>query len=98
MQDDDQTDKHGDDHDDDHHGHAVTVIVNGREKTVTAKELSFDEVVALAFDPVPAGENVMITVTFRGGHGDKPQGTLVKGETVKVKDGMVFNVRATDKS
>jgi hypothetical protein len=27
------------------------IVVNGREKTVTEKELSFDEVVTLAFGP-----------------------------------------------
>ena len=40
----------------------------------------------------------MFTVTYTRGEGHKPQGTLVEGETVKVKDGMIFNVTATDKS
>ena len=75
-----------------------TIIVNTREKVVTQKELTFAQIVALAFDPVPAGPNIVITVTFRRGHGDKPEGTLVEGETVKIKDGMIFNVSATDKS
>jgi hypothetical protein len=78
--------------------HEATIIVNGRKKVVTAKELSFEEVVALAFENPPSGENVFFTVTYRRGHGQKPEGTLVKGETVKVKDGMIFNVTATDKS
>lgn len=75
-----------------------TVIVNGREKEVTTKELSFDAVVALAFDPVPSGPNWVFTITYRRGEGNKPEGTLAPGESVKVKDGMVFNVTATDKS
>jgi len=33
-----------------------------------------------------------------GGHGSKPEGTLVEGDTVKVKEGMIFNVARTDKS
>lgn len=76
-----------------------TIVVNGRQKTVPAKErLSFSEVVALAFDNPPTGPNIVFTVTYRRGHGEKPEGTLVEGETVKIKDGMIFNVTATDKS
>lgn len=75
-----------------------TVIVNGRPKVVETKELAFTQVVNLAFDDVPTGENVMFTVTYRRGHGNKPEGTLIEGESVKVKEGMVFNVTATDKS
>lgn len=75
-----------------------TIIVNAREKAVAAKELSFSEVVALAFDPPPTGQNIMFTITFRRGEGNKPEGSLVEGETVKLKEGMIFNVTATDKS
>lgn len=83
------------------HGHHkdVTIIVNGREKVVPGKEeLSFAEIVALAFDNPPTGPNIVFTITYRRGHGNKPEGTLVEGETVKIKDGMIFNVTATDKS
>jgi len=73
------------------------VIVNGRPRVVATKELSFLEVVALA-DNLPSGENVVYTVTYRRGHGNKPDGTLTEGRSVKVKEGMIFNVRATDKS
>ncbi len=75
-----------------------TIIVNGREKVVTTKELTFDEVVALAFDNPPSGPYICFTITYRRGHGNKPEGTLTEGEAVKVKDGMIFNVTATDKS
>lgn len=74
------------------------IIVNGRQKVVTAKELSFAQVVVLAFDTPPTGQNIVFTVTYRKGEGNKPEGTMVEGDVVKVKDGMVFNVTATDKS
>jgi len=80
------------------HQKPVEIIVNGRQKTVTSKELSFDEIVALAFDNPPTGDNTIFTVTYRRGEGNKPEGTLVKGETVRVKDGMIFNVTATNRS
>ena len=73
-----------------------TIIVNGREKVVTTKELSFAEIVALA--GLPTGPNICFTVTYRRGQGNKPEGTLVEGDSVKVKEGMIFNVTATDKS
>ncbi len=85
---------------DEGHGHekSFTVIVNGREKTVTANELTFNQVVALAFDNPPTGPNIEFTITYRRGEGHKPEGTLAEGGSVKVKDGMIFNVTPTDKS
>jgi hypothetical protein len=83
----------------DPHGHGghkeVTIIVNGLEKEVAKEDISFTEVVALA--NLPSNPNTIFTVTYRRGEGNK-EGTLVEGETVKVKEGMIFNVSATDKS
>lgn len=76
----------------------VTIIVNGREKTVPKTDLTSDQLVNLAFDDPPTGEFICFTITYRRGQGNKPEGTLAEGETVKVKDGMIFNVTATDKS
>jgi hypothetical protein len=76
----------------------LTIVINGRSKTVSARELSFDQLVGLAFDPVPVGENIIFTITYRRGEGNKPEGSLVQGEKVKIKDGMIFNVKYTDKS
>lgn len=82
------------------HGHdkEYTIIVNARPKVVTKKELSFAEIIALAFDNPPQGPNIVFTVTYRRGEGQKPEGGLVEGETVRIKEGMIFNVTATDKS
>lgn len=80
------------------HHHDIEIVVNGRTKTVTKKDLTFDEVVHLAFDPAPTGPNVLFTITYRRGEGNKPEGTLVQGETLKVKEGMIIHVTATDKS
>jgi hypothetical protein len=81
------------------HEHETTIVVNAQEKTVTTKEISFSEVIDLAYDgSPPQGENWVFTVTYRRGADESPQGSLVKGATVKLKKGMVFNVTATDKS
>jgi hypothetical protein len=75
-----------------------TIIVTGRKKEVTTKTLSFDQLVALAFNPVPVGPNVMFTITYRKGPHKNPEGTLIEGATVKIKDGMIFDVTETNKS
>ena len=74
------------------------IIVNAREKTVHSEELTFAEVVELAFNPAPSGPNIVITVTYRNGPKENPQGTLTAGNSVKIKNGMHFNVTATDRS
>jgi hypothetical protein len=78
--------------------HEVTILVNGRPKKVEKGELTYDEVLVLAFDPVPSGPNWVFTVNYRGGHGRRGEGSLTPGESVEVVDGMIFDVTATDKS
>ena len=73
------------------------IIVNAREKTVTNKELTFDEIVHLAFEDPKFGPQYVYTITYQKGV-DKPQGELLPGESIKIKDGMIFNVQFTDKS
>lgn len=75
-----------------------TIIVNGRKKEVTTKEMTFAQIVALAFDPVPTGPNILITITYEHGPHQNREGTLTPAHTVVIKDRMIFNVTATDKS
>jgi hypothetical protein len=75
----------------------ITIIVNTREHQVEKDDITFDEVVALAFNPVPSGPNILLTVTYHRGQGNK-SGDLLPGKSVKVKHGMVFDVTATDRS
>ena len=88
------------DHDNNGNGQSkeVIIIVNGREKQWSEKEISFEQVVKLAFDNYVDNGTTMYTVTYKRGQGEKPEGSMVKGDAVKVKDKMIFNVTATDKS
>jgi hypothetical protein len=79
-----------------HKHHDYTIIVNGKEKKVTSEIVTFDEVVHLAFNPLPPGKD--FTVTYRDAVKPKAHGTLVEGETVTVKDGTTFHVTPTNKS
>lgn len=72
------------------------IIVNGREKIWLHDEINFDEVVVLAFGLVQ--NTTSYTVTYKKGHGNKAEGILVKGDSVNVKDGMLFNVTQTSRS
>ena len=74
------------------------IIVNARKRHVQDAVLTFRQVIELAFDAPPAGENVLFTVTYRNGPRENPKGTLVRGETVHVANGMIFDVTATDRS
>ena len=88
-------------HDDDHGGgndKTTTIIVNTREKKVEGKEVTFDQIVRLAFETPPSGPNIEITVAYRKGRGNTQSGTMKPGDTVKVQDGTIFDVTATDKS
>jgi len=72
--------------------------VNGRPKTVPKnEEIAFEQVVALAFPNPPTGDGVQFTVQYTRGGGHKA-GTLVEGQSVKVKDGMEFDVTPTNRS
>lgn len=75
-----------------------TIIVNAREKKVTTNELSYEEVVNLAYnDNPPSGPGIVITVTFRNAAGHE-QGSLAAGQSVEIRNGTIFDVTATNKS
>jgi hypothetical protein len=73
----------------------ITIYVNTRKKTTTAWELTFEQIVALAFDPVPA--NALFTTTYQHGVDDR-EGSLRPGQKVRITDGMYFNVTETGES
>ncbi len=75
----------------------ITIYVNAEPQIVLDKDISFEEVVALARG-LPTGPNILYGITYQRGHGNKPMGTLVAGQTTKVKDEMIFSVTATDRS
>jgi hypothetical protein len=77
----------------------VTVIVEGTPHEWPKDEpLSFDQVVKWAYPDYSPSDGKAYTVTFERGEGNKPEGQLVKGGTVKIKDEMIFNVSRTGES
>jgi hypothetical protein len=73
-----------------------SIIVNGRPREVTDHKLTYLQVVQLAYPGEVPTEKIVFTVTYSNPHGK--DGSLVDGQEVVVKDGMIFNVRKTDQS
>lgn len=76
----------------------VTIIVEGTEHEWPKGEISYAEVVTLEVPDYPQHPEITYSVTYKRGHGNKPEGTLAPGASVKVKDGMIFNVSETGQS
>lgn len=74
----------------------VTIKVNGRPRVVEKRRHTYREIAAIAY-PNPDFENFNYTTTYLHGV-DDAEGDLVEGESIAVKNGMVFNVRRSDKS
>jgi hypothetical protein len=75
-----------------------TIYVNGQKKVVTTKTVTFAEIVTLAYPTPPTGDNILYTISYEDGPPANPQGSLKEGGAVNIKNGMIFNVTATDKS
>jgi hypothetical protein len=81
----------------DDHGHVktVTIIVNTRPKEWFEKDITFEQVVELAFPGQPYDPDGT-TVEYSKGHG--PDKALHPGEYIEVKDGMIFDVELSHRS
>jgi hypothetical protein len=74
------------------------IIVNARPRIVHEEDVTFDQVVALAF-PGPHGPNIVFSMTYRHAVSKPHAGELAAGGSVEVKKkGTIFNVTKTDKS
>jgi len=76
----------------------VALIVNGRPKAWNEKTITFEQLIVLAFGTYDPNPNKVYTVTYDRGPHENPEGSMVKGEKVFVKEKMIFNATATDKS
>jgi len=76
----------------------ICIIVNTIEEYVDPGRITFAELTKLAFPDMQITENTEYTVSYRKGHDEDPEGSLIAGESVKLKKGMIFDVTETDKS
>ena len=73
-----------------------TIYVNATPEVWTGRTISFEEVVKLAYPKSPY-PNTEYQVVYSEAHGKK-EGTLADGQDVRIKEGIQFDVTATDKS
>ncbi|MDC4651072.1 multiubiquitin domain-containing protein [Acinetobacter baumannii] len=73
----------------------VNIIVNARPKKVYGERISYEEVLELAF-PGQVDPNIVYTVAYVGPQ--TPDGTLVAGQAVAIRNGMKFDVNKTNRS
>jgi len=76
----------------------VPVVVNGRSRELVAEDVTYEDLVGLAFPDRRDLANRMFTVTYRDGPADRPEGSLVPTQRLHATRGTVINVTATDKS
>lgn len=76
----------------------VVIIVNGSPKSWVKKEITFVEVIILAFGTYVDKLTMVYTVAYEDGPKQNPEGSLIKGKAVFVKKKMIFHATATDKS
>jgi hypothetical protein len=77
------------------HELTATIIINTRAVVWNEKKISFEQVLELAF-PGQGYDPAATSVEFSRGHG--PDKSLRQGESVNVKEGMVFDAEPAVRS
>lgn len=75
---------------------AFHIIVNGRPREFAGEVISYAQVVSLAFPADPGVEQVLYSVHYVAPR--LPDGTLVDGQSIELKNGMKFDVTKTNRS
>lgn len=74
------------------------VIVNSKPKDWSRDTISFEDVVILAYGKISTDPNLIYTINYINGVPSKPEGRMLKGDIISVKNKMIFNVTETNKS
>lgn len=74
------------------------LIVNATPKPWRKEKISFTEVIILAFGAQNDNPNWIYTVAYEDGPKQNPEGSMIKGQEVHVKNKMIFHAKATDQS
>ena len=76
----------------------VTIVVNGTQHNWPKDLITYAEVVGLDVPDYAQHPERTYSVKFTRGDGNKPEGILSPGASVKVKNEMVFSVQDTGQS
>jgi hypothetical protein len=80
------------------HHKLVSIIVDGTPHEWPKGKITFAEVVKLEFSDYKPGDGINYSVKYTKGPRENPEGVLVPGASVEVKEGMVFHVTRTGQS
>jgi hypothetical protein len=76
----------------------VDIIVEGAQHEWPKTDISYAEVVTLEVADYAQHPEITYSVKYSRGMGDKPEGILAPGDSVRVKEGMSFSVSETGQS
>ena len=76
----------------------VTIIVEGTPHEWPKGDITYDQVITLEVPDYSQHPEITYSVTYKKGHGNKPEGILSPGASIKVKEGVIFNVSETGQS
>ena len=76
----------------------VTIIVNGTPHKWNKNQITFKEVIILAYGQYIDKPTMVYTVAYEDGPKQNPEGSMFKDSVVFVKNKMCFHATATDKS
>lgn len=79
-------------------GFEVAIIVNGQIKKWNKAQISFEEVVKLAYGSYNNSPTMVYTVAYEDGPKQNVEGSMLRDSVVYVKNKMIFHATATDKS
>lgn len=77
---------------------SIAIKVNSRHREVDHRVLTYWEVVKLAYPDAVPSDQIIYSIDYAFGPHQNPNGSMVEGQTVIVKEGMKFYVTPTDKS
>lgn len=80
------------------HDGGMKIIVNGTQKNWREKQISFKDVIILAYGTYNDKPTMTYTVAYEDGPKQNPEGSMVKDSVVDVKNKMIFHATATDRS
>jgi hypothetical protein len=81
------------------HEKNVDIVVNGTQfEWPKNSDITYVQVVTLDVPDYAQHPEITYSVKYKNGQGEKPEGTLSPGGSVKVKEGMIFSVSPTGQS
>jgi hypothetical protein len=80
------------------HDHLVTITINTKDFEEPKGKITYNRMIALAYPDFAQFPNATYSIVYERGPKDKPDGTLSKGASVEIVNGMRFRVKRTGES